>query len=180
MELAFVSGLSVLLQLATGYFALRLIRVSGRSGAWILISAAIFGMALRRGFTIYRLLSGEPPHDLDLIYEGIGLLTSMLMLGGIVYIAPIFESIRSNEKARDLLICELRDALSRVKTLSGLLPICASCKKIRDDKGYWNQIETYIKERSEAEFSHSICPECRKKLYPDFPVSPLRSAAHPP
>lgn len=54
------------------------------------------------------------------------------------------------------------------KTLSGMLPICASCKKIRDDKGYWNQIEAYITEHSEAKFSHGICPECMKKLYPGF------------
>ncbi|MEN6320143.1 MAG: PAS domain-containing protein [Syntrophaceae bacterium] len=72
------------------------------------------------------------------------------------------------EKNREKLILELRDALSRIKTLSGMLPICSSCKKIRDDKGYWNQIENYIKDHSEAEFSHSICPECAKTLYPDF------------
>ena len=61
---------------------------------------------------------------------------------------------------------DLEEALSEVKLLSGFLPICASCKKIRDDKGYWNQIEIYIQQRSEAEFSHSICPECMDKLYP--------------
>ena len=55
---------------------------------------------------------------------------------------------------------------AEVKTLSGLLPICAACKKIRDDQGYWNQIETYVKAHSEADFSHSICPECAKRLYP--------------
>ncbi len=60
---------------------------------------------------------------------------------------------------------ELQKALSEIKTLSGLLPICASCKKIRDDKGYWNQIELYIRDRSEAEFSHGICPLCAEKLY---------------
>jgi len=69
---------------------------------------------------------------------------------------------------KDSLIVELKDALNEVKTLSGLLPICASCKKIRDDNGYWNQIESYIRDRSEAEFSHSICPECSKKLYPEI------------
>ena len=63
---------------------------------------------------------------------------------------------------------ELQKALSEVKLLSGFLPICASCKKIRDDKGYWSQIETYIQQHSEAEFSHSICPDCVKKLYPKF------------
>ena len=55
-----------------------------------------------------------------------------------------------------------------MKKLSGLLPICASCKKIRDDKGYWNQIESYIHDHSEAEFSHGICPDCFKRLYPDL------------
>lgn len=63
---------------------------------------------------------------------------------------------------------ELEVALSKVKLLSGFIPICASCKKIRDDKGYWNQIESYITEHSMAEFSHGICPECVKKLYPEF------------
>lgn len=72
------------------------------------------------------------------------------------------------EEEREQLIKELKEALSNVRTLSGLIPICASCKKIRDDQGYWNQIETYIKEHSEVEFSHSLCPDCVKKLYPDF------------
>lgn len=62
----------------------------------------------------------------------------------------------------------LRDALSKVKMLSGMLPICSSCKKIRDDKGYWKQIESYISEHSEAEFSHGICPECARRLYPEY------------
>ncbi len=62
---------------------------------------------------------------------------------------------------------ELTKALEEVKTLGGLLPICASCKKIRDDKGYWNQIEGYIQKHSDAKFSHSICPECAKKIYPE-------------
>ena len=63
---------------------------------------------------------------------------------------------------------ELGKALSDVKKLSGLLPICASCKKIRDDKGYWNQIEEYIRDHSEAEFTHSICEECAGNLYPEY------------
>jgi hypothetical protein len=69
---------------------------------------------------------------------------------------------------KDQLIIELKDALDKVKTLSGLLPICASCKKIRDDKGYWNQIESYIQSHSDAEFSHGICPDCAKKLFAEF------------
>ncbi|MGP8323530.1 MAG: hypothetical protein ACT6FG_06010, partial [Methanosarcinaceae archaeon] len=62
----------------------------------------------------------------------------------------------------------IQDAFDKVRVLSGILPICASCKKIRDDKGCWNQIEVYIGNHSRAEFSHSICPECEKKLYPEF------------
>ncbi len=74
------------------------------------------------------------------------------------------------EKEREKLIKELQDALAKVKKLSGFLPICSSCKKIRDDKDYWNQIESYIHKYSEAEISHSICPECAKKLYPDLEI----------
>ncbi|MFH0825435.1 MAG: PAS domain-containing protein [Pseudomonadota bacterium] len=72
------------------------------------------------------------------------------------------------QKEREKVIIELQMALAQVKKLSGLLPICASCKKIRDDQGYWQQIEAYIRDRSEAEFSHAICPECARRLYPDI------------
>jgi CheY-like chemotaxis protein len=68
---------------------------------------------------------------------------------------------------RERLVSELREALSQVKTLSGLLPICAGCKKIRDDKGYWSQVESYITGHSEATFTHSLCPDCLKKYFKD-------------
>lgn len=67
---------------------------------------------------------------------------------------------------------ELKEALSQVKTLSGFLPICSICKKIRDDKGYWSRIEEYIEKHSEAEFSHSLCKECAIKHYPDTEIYP--------
>lgn len=72
------------------------------------------------------------------------------------------------ENERERLISELKDALANVKTLSGLLPICATCKKIRDDKGYWHQVEAFVHEHSGAEFSHGICPECTEKYYPEL------------
>jgi seryl-tRNA synthetase len=72
------------------------------------------------------------------------------------------------EQERERLIDELQDALSKVKLLSGLVPICANCKKIRDDSGYWHQLESYISDHSEAEFSHGLCPDCMKKLYPEL------------
>jgi PAS domain S-box-containing protein len=91
--------------------------------------------------------------------------------GKIIAGVEVIRNITSRKKAeeeREKLILELQDALAKIKTLSGMLPICASCKKIRDDKGYWSQIEAYISEHSEAEFSHGVCPECAKKLYPEY------------
>jgi len=75
---------------------------------------------------------------------------------------------KHTEQEREKLIAELQAAIAKVRTLRGLLPICSSCKKIRDDKGYWNQLEAYIQEHSDAAFSHGICPECLKIIYPDF------------
>jgi methyl-accepting chemotaxis protein len=80
----------------------------------------------------------------------------------------MIEKRRQADTERERLILELQEAIKKVKTLSGLLPLCSSCKKIRDDKGYWNQIDAYISEHSDAEISHSLCPECAKKLYPDI------------
>ncbi len=86
----------------------------------------------------------------------------------------IIEDITARKQAeleREKLIGELREALAQVNTLQGLLPICANCKKIRNDQGYWSSIELYISAHSEARFTHSICPECRDLLYPDIPKS---------
>jgi PAS domain S-box-containing protein len=84
-----------------------------------------------------------------------------------VFVKDITERKRAEEE-RERLIAELQAALAKVKTLSGLLPICASCKKIRDDKGYWHQVEVYVRNHSEAQFSHGLCPKCMKKLYPEY------------
>jgi PAS domain-containing protein len=83
--------------------------------------------------------------------------------------ATVFTDITAHKKLleqKEKLIGKLREAGNKIKTLRGLLPICASCKKIRDDQGYWQQIELYVRDRSEADFSHGICPECAVKLYP--------------
>lgn len=98
----------------------------------------------------------------------------LLELGERKYILAFDRDIterRRTEAGREKVIGELREALENVSTLRGLLPICASCKKIRDDKGYWNRIESYIASHTLAEFSHGICPDCAAKLYP---------AIHPP
>jgi PAS domain-containing protein len=94
----------------------------------------------------------------------------LLELGDQRFILAVDRDItarRQVETARENLIQDLKDSFEKIKTLKGLLPICASCKKIRDDKGYWSQVEVYIRERSEADFTHSICPECVRRLYPE-------------
>jgi len=75
---------------------------------------------------------------------------------------------RAAEAERDRLIDELQQALSEIKTLSGIIPICSGCKKIRDDSGYWHGVEAYVAEHTDADFSHGICPECVARLYPDL------------
>jgi PAS domain S-box-containing protein len=87
---------------------------------------------------------------------------------GIVEDFKDISHIKQVEEEREKTIAELQHAIAEVKVLSGLLPVCASCKKIRDDNGYWNQIEAYVREHSEADFTHSICPDCTRELYPDF------------
>ena len=100
----------------------------------------------------------------------------LLGVGGLlVGMGRIRKRIREKEAAeqeRNRYVEELQEALKEVKQLSGLLPICSHCKQIRDDKGYWNQIESYIGAHSEAKFSHGICPDCAKKFYPEFELYP--------
>ncbi|HOU18253.1 MAG TPA: PAS domain-containing protein [Candidatus Marinimicrobia bacterium] len=87
---------------------------------------------------------------------------------GLVGISREINEIKQAEEQREKIIAELQEALDKIKTLKGLIPICASCKKIRDDQGYWNNVESYIKSHAEVEFTHGICPDCMKKLYPNY------------
>jgi len=89
------------------------------------------------------------------------------IIGKSLILRDITEKKRA-EAEREILINDLQEALNQVKTLSGLLPICAHCKKIRDDKGYWNDVETYIHSHSDVDFSHGICPDCLQKYYPEI------------
>lgn len=295
-----VTSLSILFQLLATILALRLIAITKRTTAWLLLASAISLMTVRRIESLIGFLANKPITVPDMVFETVGLILSVFMFAGVYYIRPVFSEImrtrdelrtmneklsvlseeqrvllehtrdfiyrhdtqgiityvspavekitgfsqeewrahyskhytenevnrtgidRTNEMlrsgkegppyrvevkhkngstvwlevnkqpylvnnavagfigvARDItkrvimeeerenLIAELQDALVSIKTLKGMLPICASCKKIRDDKGYWQQIEAYISDRSDAEFSHCLCPECAKKLYPD-------------
>lgn len=95
----------------------------------------------------------------------------LLENGKVVASVTAFRDIsvrRELEREREKLIAELQQALAEIKTLHGIVPICASCKKIRDDEGAWHQMEVYISKRTDAKFSHGICKDCAKKLYPEY------------
>lgn len=92
----------------------------------------------------------------------------LLMMSALGSQIGLFLSRRRVEMERERLLGELQEAMASIKTLRGLLPICAACKKVRDDSGYWNRIEDYLRDRSEAEFTHGICPECARKMHPDW------------
>ncbi len=111
----------------------------------------------------HRLANGEV-RDVE-VFSGPITVKGEKLLYSIVY--DITER-NKKDKEREELITKLEKALKEIKQLRGIIPICASCKKIRDDQGAWNQLEAYISDHSEAEFSHGICPECAEKLYPGF------------
>ncbi|MCI5211110.1 MAG: response regulator [Candidatus Electrothrix sp. ATG2] len=101
-------------------------------------------------------------------------------LGGVDYITKPFNleivkawvkthlQLKRKTAMLENVIKELNNTLAEIKTLQGILPICVQCKKIRNDKGYWDRVEWYMEERTDVRFSHGICPECVKKLYPEF------------
>ena len=90
----------------------------------------------------------------------------------VIEISRDITELKKAEAEKDRLIEELREASEKIKDLNRLLPICACCKKIRNDQGYWQQVEDYLRENAEILFSHSICPECSEKLYPEFANAP--------
>jgi PAS domain S-box-containing protein len=99
-------------------------------------------------------------------------LTSEGRVSGWVVVLRDMTDYRRVEREREALIVELQGALANIRTLRGLIPICACCKKVRDDKGYWRQVEEYVRAHSEADFTHAICPECMQNLYPEMNEEP--------
>ncbi len=90
----------------------------------------------------------------------------VLLIGFGVFVQFVFNQKTRAENEKENLINELQASIAEIKILQGMIPICANCKKIRDDKGFWQHLEKYIQDRSEAEFSHGICPDCTEELYP--------------
>jgi len=121
--------------------------------------------AVRVGYILAHLQSAPGPGSVFVNGLLFCALYALMLFGTLGYLLLLKERADADLKAT---VAGLEKALGEVKILRGLLPICASCKKIRDDDGYWEHMETYIKEHSEAQFSHGICPDCAERLYPDI------------
>lgn len=104
----------------------------------------------------------------DFISKPIDKTELLVRVKSMLRVKSYYDALQESERKYKKIASDLRKSMARIKILSGMLPICAKCKKIRDDKGYWNQIESYIHRHSEAEFSHSVCPDCARKLYPEL------------
>ncbi len=165
----------VILALAACIFALDILTPKGVSGEVLYVGLVLVALWSPRPRLIILVATGtsaltilgfflSPPGGL--VWMAI---VNRVLTTSAIWIVAFLALLHHREaQEREQLILQLQEALAQVKTLRGLLPICASCKKIRDDRGYWSQIETYIGDRSDAEFTHGLCPECAKKLYPEY------------
>lgn len=136
----------------------------------LILASIIITMASEVTFTLYTSvyeLSNVLGHLLKLI--SIYCMYRAIIVRGLRQpYSLLFQGLKRSEESLRREKERLEQALAQIKTLKGLLPICCHCKKIRDDEGYWNQIDSYIQKHSNAAFSHSICPDCARELYPDF------------
>ena len=118
--------------------------------------------------TTYGIIHKNRSFESALFVLSAGLLFTALLTLYLLTTERYHIAIKESIAERNKLISELQDALARINTLRGFVPICSYCKKIRNDKNYWEHLEVYITERSEAEFTHSVCPECAKKVMAEF------------
>lgn len=154
MDIAlFIIALSIIFQIIACVFAIRLITVYKKYSLGILLIIMIVMQAFRRLISAYRAIFGGHIR-LDIYAEIAALFVSMILIFLVLYMLRVIK--------------ELTGAIDNIKILKGLLPICASCKKIRNDDKVWVQMESYISQHSEAKFSHGVCEECAKKLYPSY------------
>ncbi len=133
-------------------------------------TAELAGQLVRGEIPLFRIEKRCIKKDGEALWTNLTTTTLRNRRGEVLYALCMIEDISNRkfvEEERERLIRELKDAMARVKTLSGLLPMCAWCRKVRDDKGYWKKVEAYIEEHSDASFTHGICPECLKKYDPE-------------
>lgn len=133
------------------------------------LPAAVVGITgVVISITMYSIARENRSFESALFVLSAGLLFTALLTLYLFTMERYSIALKESLTEREKLISELQDALARIKTLRGFVPICSYCKKIRNDKNYWEHLEAYISDRSEAEFTHSICPECAKKAMTEF------------
>lgn len=145
-------------------------------------------MPVMDGYEVCRRLKANPEtKDIPIIFitvrEDIDDKVNAFSMGGVDYITKPFHSLEvlarvkthldlyNLQREREQIVADLKKALADIKTLRGFIPICSNCKSIRDDEGYWEQIEDYIAQHSEANFTHGICPTCARLLYPNYKLT---------
>lgn len=146
------------------------IRLFNRPGYLLMTTAVAIFAAEVFVMVILKFLPPLAPFQESLVDAA---LLSLLIFPSLFYFVfkPLNRHIaqcQRTEVEKDFLIAELHKALTEVKVLRGIVPICSSCKKIRDDNGFWQQVEVYVSAHSDAMFTHGICPECIEELYPDI------------
>ncbi len=163
-ELAiFVAGLAGIMG-----SALNTLAADSRSFRW-------FALGVTAPLTLGMLLQFTDQQHLVLAALTVAFTATMLFIhrrvnGGLLEHLRIVDRLSTSEQDQARLIAELRTALGAVKQLTGLLPICANCKKVRNDSGYWSSVEQYVTEHTDAQFSHGVCPDCLPKLFPGIPL----------
>jgi hypothetical protein len=157
-----ISGMYVLLLSGCAALLFRIISRLLQSTNWLLI-LTFLGLVCWHVFRIAGSLLFEASTEDFMASSVIQGITFIVSLSGTSLICMGLMILNFQRVERDLLA-----AMDQIKTLKGIIPICSHCKKIRDDKGYWNNVESYVRSHSEAEFSHGFCPECAKLLYPEL------------
>ena len=137
------------------YTTLVLLAMWSPNRRFILLVAAVVSVLAETGFL---LSPGDP--------DWMAVSNRMLSLFTIWTVAVLSFLHKRDQEEREQLILELQDSLDHIKTLRGLLPVCVSCKKVRNGQGYWKSIDTYVSERAEAQITHGICPDCFTHYYP--------------
>ena len=166
-----IVAVSVILVVINAVIGIALLRLRSIARLQQLLTAGVF-LASAAAMAARGLISILGPAQESIFISSlssvVGFIYSFIMPAciGICFLSMIAEKI---QVTRNKTISDLEEALRKIKTLSGLLPICASCKKIRDEEGNWHQVEHYVRAHSEVDFTHSICPDCAARLYPDLP-----------
>jgi hypothetical protein len=144
----------------------RLFRYLGTVRGTILITALSIVLSVLIDVSVYSLCKGGPSTIPPVFLAA--LIPALIAPPFSYFILDLLNRLDRSEHERSQLVSELQAALLKIEVLDGLLPICASCKRIRDENGQWHQIESYIQDRSRAQFSHGICPDCAQKFYADY------------